>query len=90
MVTIEGLESPDGTLHPVQQAFVDAGAVQCGFCTPGMILRTVAFLREFPQPTEEQIARAVEGNLCRCTGYVKIVDAIKAAAQVMAPGGKAK
>jgi carbon-monoxide dehydrogenase small subunit len=81
VVTIEGLEAPDGTLHPVQRAFVESGAVQCGFCTPGMILRTVAFLREFPQPTEEQIARAVEGNLCRCTGYVKIRDAIRAAAE---------
>jgi carbon-monoxide dehydrogenase small subunit len=80
VVTIEGLETPDGALHPVQRAFVESGAVQCGFCTPGMILRTVAFLREFPQPTEQQIARAVEGNLCRCTGYVKILDAIRAAA----------
>jgi carbon-monoxide dehydrogenase small subunit len=81
VVTIEGLETPDGSLHPVQRAFVEAGAVQCGFCTPGMILRAVAFLREYPQPTEGQIARAVEGNLCRCTGYVKIKDAIRAAAE---------
>jgi carbon-monoxide dehydrogenase small subunit len=80
VLTIEGLESPEGELHPVQQAFVEAGAVQCGFCTPGMIMRTVAFLREHPEPTDGQIARSIEGNLCRCTGYVKIVDAIKAAA----------
>ena len=80
VVTIEGLERGDGALHPVQQAFVEAGAVQCGFCTPGMIMRTVAFLREHPDPTEEQMVRSIEGNLCRCTGYVKIVDAIRAAA----------
>jgi carbon-monoxide dehydrogenase small subunit len=80
VLTIEGLENADGSLHPVQQAFVEAGAVQCGFCTPGMIMRTVAFLRRHPEPTDEQIARSIEGNLCRCTGYVKIIDAIKAAA----------
>jgi carbon-monoxide dehydrogenase small subunit len=81
VVTIEGLENADGELHAVQQAFVEAGAVQCGFCTPGMIMRTVAFLREHPDPDDAQIARSIEGNLCRCTGYVKIVDAIKAAAK---------
>jgi len=80
VVTIEGLASPDGSLHPVQQAFVLSGAVQCGYCTPGMILRTVAFLGGNPDPTEEEIRRAIEGNLCRCTGYVKIHDAIRAAA----------
>jgi carbon-monoxide dehydrogenase small subunit len=79
-VTIEGLEKADGSLHPVQQAFVEVGAVQCGFCTPGMIMRTVAFLGEHPDPDDVQIARSIEGNLCRCTGYVKIVDAIKRAA----------
>jgi len=83
VVTIEGLDAPDGSLHPVPRAFVDAGAVQCGFCTPGMILRTVAFLREHPRPTDEQIARSIEGNLCRCTGYVKIQDAIRAAAATL-------
>jgi len=88
VVTIEGLERADGLLHPVQRAFVEAGAVQCGFCMPGMILRTVAFLREHPDPTDEQIRRSVEGNLCRCTGYVKIHDAIRSAARDLAgPGG---
>ena len=81
VVTIEGLAQADGTLHPVQKAFVDAGAVQCGFCTPGMVLRAVAFLREHPHPTDEQIARAVEGNLCRCTGYVTIGEALRLAAE---------
>jgi carbon-monoxide dehydrogenase small subunit len=80
VVTIEGLENADGSLHPVQQAFVEVGAVQCGFCTPGMIMRTVAFLGEHPDPDDIQIARSIEGNLCRCTGYVKILDAIKRAA----------
>jgi carbon-monoxide dehydrogenase small subunit len=83
VVTIEGLDAADGSLHPVSRAFVDAGAVQCGFCTPGMIMRTVAFLREHPRPTDEQIARSIEGNLCRCTGYVKIQDAVRAAATAM-------
>ncbi len=80
VVTIEGLASA-GTLHPVQQAFIDAGAVQCGFCTPGMIMRTTAFLRANPSPNDRQIARSVEGNLCRCTGYTKIIEAIRNAAE---------
>ena len=81
VLTIEGLESPDGSLYRVQRAFVEAGAVQCGFCIPGMIMRTVAFLRECPRPTDEQIARSIEGNLCRCTGYVKIQEAIRLAVE---------
>jgi carbon-monoxide dehydrogenase small subunit len=81
VVTIEGLQAAVGSLHPVQRAFVEAGAVQCGFCTPGMIMRAVAFLREHPRPTDEQIARSIEGNLCRCTGYVKIQQAIRSAAE---------
>lgn len=89
VVTIEGLEEPDGTLHPVQQAFVGVGAVQCGFCTPGMIMRTVAFLDEHPEPTDVEIARSIEGNICRCTGYVKIMDAIRNAATHMAVAGRA-
>jgi len=90
VVTIEGLESPDGTLHAVQRAFVEAGAIQCGFCTPGMILRAVAFLGEHPEPTDDEIARSLEGNLCRCTGYVKIREAIRSAAEVLSaePAGR--
>ena len=84
VVTIEGLEGPDGSLHPVQRAFVDVGAVQCGYCTPGMIMRTVAFLDENPDPTDEEIGRSIEGNLCRCTGYVKIHEAIRNAARALA------
>jgi len=86
VVTIEGLTEADAALHPVVRAFVEAGAVQCGFCTPGMIMRTVAFLRTCPNPSEAEIARSVEGNICRCTGYVKIQDAIRTAAS--ACGGK--
>jgi len=84
VVTIEGLSGPDGALHPVQKAFVEAGGVQCGFCTPGMVLRTVAFLDENPDPTDEEIRRSIEGNLCRCTGYVKLHEAIRNAASAMA------
>lgn len=80
VTTIEGLASDD-TLHPIQQAFVEYGGAQCGFCTPGMILATKALLDANPNPTEEDIRWGIAGNLCRCTGYVKIVEAIKAAAQ---------
>jgi carbon-monoxide dehydrogenase small subunit len=80
VLTIEGLAAPDGTLHPLQQAFVDAGAIQCGFCTPGMVLTAHAFLLRHPHPTRAEIRRAIYGNLCRCTGYQQIVDAIAAAA----------
>lgn len=79
ITTIEGLGRQD-ELHPLQQAFVDNDAVQCGFCTPGMILTAVALLNENPNPTEEEIRRYLQGNLCRCTGYSKIVQAIQAAA----------
>ena len=75
ITTIEGLRT-DGRLHPLQQAFVDHGAVQCGFCTPGMVLAAVALLDENPHPTEAQVREAIAGNLCRCTGYAKIVDAV--------------
>jgi carbon-monoxide dehydrogenase small subunit len=77
---VEGLAAPDGTLHRVQQAFVDAGAVQCGFCTPGLIMATVDLLEHTPSPSEDEIREALSGNLCRCTGYQKIFDAVKAAA----------
>lgn len=80
IITIEGLANGD-QLHPVQQAFADYGAVQCGFCTPGMILAAKALLESNPHPTEADIRRGISGNLCRCTGYVKIVEAIQAAAK---------
>lgn len=73
--------------HPIQKAFVDAGAVQCGFCTPGMVLATYALLRDHPDPTDAQIRTALDGNLCRCTGYVKIFDAVRLAAAKMREGG---
>ncbi len=75
ILTIEGLSS-DGGLHPLQQTFVEKGAIQCGFCTPGMILTAKAFLDEHPHPSEREVKKAISGNLCRCTGYVKIVEAI--------------
>ncbi len=80
VTTIEGVA--DGNdLHPIQQAFIDVGAVQCGYCTPGMILVAKAFLEENPTPTAEEVRQAISGNLCRCTGYAKIVDAVLLAAQ---------
>ena len=82
VLTIEGL-AENGKLHPLQQAFVDKGAIQCGFCTPGMILSAKALLEEKPNPTELEIRTALSGNLCRCTGYQKIVEAIDEAAKVM-------
>ena len=78
VTTVEGLKS-NGMLHPLQQAFIDEGAVQCGFCTPGMLITAVAFLKENPRPTEEEVREALIGNLCRCTGYVRIVRAVMAA-----------
>ena len=82
VMTIEGLGTTD-QLHPVQQAFVDVNAVQCGFCIPGMVLAAYALLKENPDPTEEEIRIAISGNLCRCTGYQKIVEAIQLAAMRM-------
>ena len=79
ILTIEGL-SEGGELTPVQQAFHDYGAIQCGFCTPGMVLSATALLEENPKPTEEEIGKALEGHLCRCTGYNKIVEAVNIAA----------
>ena len=87
ITTIEGLTQGDA-LHPIQQAFVESGAVQCGFCTPGMILTTKALLDEIPNPSEEDIKHYLEGNLCRCTGYVKILEAVKNAAQFLECGPK--
>ena len=85
ITTIEGLTDGD-KLHPIQQAFVDHGGLQCGFCTPGMIMSAKALLDENPTPTEDEIKRGIAGNLCRCTGYTKIIESIKAAAEDM--GGK--
>jgi carbon-monoxide dehydrogenase small subunit len=85
IVTIEGLASEDGQLHPLQKTFVEHGAVQCGFCTPGMILSAKALLDRTPSPDEEQVKKAIGGNLCRCTGYNKIVEAILAAAKHQGP-----
>jgi len=80
IVTVKGLGNIHAP-HAIQLAFVETGAVQCGFCTPGMILATFALLQEHPDPSEEQIKGALDGNLCRCTGYEKIIDAVKLAAQ---------
>jgi carbon-monoxide dehydrogenase small subunit len=80
VTTLRGLER-DGGLHPLQEAFVRHGAVQCGFCTPGMLLTALAFLEREPRPDREAIRAALEGNLCRCTGYTKIVDAVEAYAR---------
>jgi aerobic carbon-monoxide dehydrogenase small subunit len=88
ITTIEGLSSGDGGLHPLQQAFIDKGAIQCGFCTPGMLLSAKALLDDDPDPSRQEIAAALAGNLCRCTGYVKILDAVESAAAVMRNGGR--
>jgi carbon-monoxide dehydrogenase small subunit len=85
VLTIEGL-AREGKLHPVQDAFIEEGAVQCGFCTPGMIMQTVAFLASNPDPTEEDARRAIEGNICRCTGYERIIVAILTAAKKLKSG----
>jgi len=82
IITLEGIFTPEG-LHPVQQAFMDAGAVQCGFCTPGMILASKALLDENASPTEDEIRIALSGNLCRCTGYAKIIEAVDMAARTI-------
>ena len=79
VVTVEGLATADG-LHPVQEAFADAGAVQCGFCTPGFVVAAADLLRRVPDPTDDEIREALSGNLCRCTGYQKILDAVHLAA----------
>jgi carbon-monoxide dehydrogenase small subunit len=83
IVTIEGIAKADGTLHPMQEAFRQHHGLQCGFCTPGMVMSAIDLVKNFPEPTEEQIREQLDGNLCRCTGYHNIVKAIKAASQTM-------
>jgi carbon-monoxide dehydrogenase small subunit len=87
VTTIEGLAGPDNTLHPVQRAFHDRHALQCGFCTPGMIMAAVDLLSENPDPTDTEIREGIEGNLCRCTGYQNIVRAIRDAADELRAAG---
>ncbi len=83
IVTIEGIAKSDGTLHPMQEAFRQHHGLQCGFCTPGMVMSAIDLVKNFPNPTEDQIREQLDGNLCRCTGYHNIVKAIKAASQTM-------
>ena len=84
ITTIEGLSAADGSLHPIQQAFLENGGLQCGYCTPGFIMMTSTLLARTPRPSAEEIRAALMGNLCRCTGYVGIVDSILAAAERLA------
>jgi len=86
VLTLESL-GKEGHLHPIQQAFAETGAVQCGFCTPGMILSVKSLLDENPNPDDEAIKKALEGNLCRCTGYVKIIEAVKRAVAIIKSQG---
>ena len=83
VLTIEGLEPPGGELHPLQEAFIECGAIQCGFCTPGMIMNAYALLLRESNPSRELIRSTMRGNLCRCTGYQQIVDAVELAARMM-------
>jgi carbon-monoxide dehydrogenase small subunit len=85
ILTIEGVSGDDGQLHPLQQAFIDAGAIQCGFCTPGMVLSSLALLQKNKHPTRMEIRQALKANLCRCTGYQQIVDAVEHAAKLIYP-----
>jgi carbon-monoxide dehydrogenase small subunit len=87
VTTIEGVASPDGELSTVQAAFRDHHGLQCGFCTPGFVMSVAAFLRDHPNPTDDEIRVGLAGNLCRCTGYQGILDAVRAAAVTSGPGG---
>ena len=86
VTTIEGMAEPSGKLHPIQQAFIERGAIQCGFCTPGMIMASRALLDESPNPREDEIRHALAGNLCRCTGYTQIIEAVEAARESLHKG----
>jgi aerobic carbon-monoxide dehydrogenase small subunit len=86
LMTVEGLEQ-DGKLHPLQESFMSEHGLQCGYCTPGMLMTGYAFLKTNPRPSEDEIRAAISGNLCRCTGYVNIVKAVQHAAAVLAQGG---
>lgn len=88
VVTIEGLEGRSGELNPIQEAFINQGAIQCGFCTPGMILTAKGLFDENPRPSEIEVRQAISGNLCRCTGYVKIVEAIMIASKASSGRGE--
>lgn len=90
ILTVEGLAPSGETLHPIQEAFIEKGAIQCGFCTPGMELSALNLLKSNPRPNDTQIRSAISGNLCRCTGYNKIVDAIAEAGRRMKPQSKAR
>ncbi|MFY9512304.1 MAG: (2Fe-2S)-binding protein [Rubrivivax sp.] len=83
VTTVEGLAKPDGTLHPVQEAFIACHGLQCGFCTPGMMMTATCLLQSNPRPSDDEVAHALEGNLCRCTGYVNIVAAVQQAAKTL-------
>ena len=87
ILTIEGVAKADGTLHPMQAAFKEHHGLQCGFCTPGMVMNAIDFAKSIPHPSEQQIREALDGNLCRCTGYHNIVKAIAAGAKAMATAG---
>ena len=87
LTTVEGLAPAAGPLHPLQEAFRDAHGLQCGFCTPGFLMTLVAFLRDSPAPSEQEIREAISGNLCRCTGYQNIVEAVRLASERMAAAG---
>ena len=84
ILTVEGMARPDGSLHPIQSAFLQEHGLQCGFCTPGMIMRTHRLLQEIPNPTEDEIRMGLSGNICRCTGYQNIVKAVQGAASQLA------
>src|SRR5215813_5987787 len=88
-VDVEGMAAADGTLHPIQQAFWDEHGLQCGYCTPGFIMAAAYLLEQNPNPTEDEIRRGLEGNLCRCTGYVNIIKAVQTAAKTMSAAAAA-